>query len=189
LLKEGQISADGEPRAVIKDYLADAHKGNSVSLLEWKDRTTTGEARITRFEIADGDGRPATDIPVRGSVQFSIFAEFYQPLVNPCFGINVYDASGQAILDIRSDHSGLRLGRVTGRLTAKSYVENLGLYPGQYFLSPYITDSASSLDIDCVRACASLEVYPAPGPHGDLKLLQGWGMYWVPSNWVATENS
>ncbi len=183
LLKLGKISADGLPQEVVKSYLSDAHEGSRVSIREWHDRTASGEARIVQLEVADGKGQETNQIPVGGSVHFSILAEFYEPLVDPCFGVLVHNAAGEPILDIRSSHAGLRLGRVKGIVGVQASVDNLGLYPGRYFLSPWITDSTCTRPVDWVKLCCTLEVHPAPGPHGDLKLEPEWGKYWVPSNW------
>jgi lipopolysaccharide transport system ATP-binding protein len=51
LLKGGQIHTEGDPARVVSEYLTDARQGQTVSLDDWKDRSTTGEARITRVEI------------------------------------------------------------------------------------------------------------------------------------------
>ena len=87
------------------------------------------------------------------------------------------------MLDLRSSHAGLRIGRVEGNIVVHASVENIGLYPGRYFLSPWITDSTGSNDIDWAKHCCTLEIYPAPGPSGDLKLEPKYGKYWVRSNW------
>ena len=87
------------------------------------------------------------------------------------------------MLDLRSSHAGLRIGRVEGNIVVHASVENIGLYPGRYFLSPWITDSTGSNDIDWAKLCCTLEIYPAPGPSGDLKLEPKYGKYWVRSNW------
>ncbi len=188
LLKSGQLSMDGQPQAVVKSYLSEllvTKESGVVSIRDWPDRFTNGQARIVHFEIADGNGQVTNSIPVGGSVRFSIFAEFYEPLVDPCFGVLVNDAAGDPMLDIRSSHDGLRIGRVNGELVVHASVEQLGLYPGNYLLSPWITDSASCTDcLDWVKYCCNLRIDPAPGPHGDLRLNSVYGKYWVPSTWV-----
>jgi hypothetical protein len=57
------------------------------------------------------------------------------------------------------------------------------LYPGDYLLSPWISDAAYQENIDWAKYCATLSVYPAPGPYGDLKLNPADGKYWIPSSW------
>jgi hypothetical protein len=110
-------------------------------------------------------------------------ADFREPLLDPTFGLIIHNAMGDPLLDLRSIHGGLRLGRVHGRVCVQGSIENLGLYPGRYLLSPFVMDSACRWDVDFVKLCCTLDVEPAGGPHGDLKLAAEWGKYWVPSDW------
>jgi len=188
LLESGQISADGPPEHVIRTYLTEclsvqAQEKKSVSLRDWQDRVTNGQARIVHFEMANGSGRATNRVPFGGSVCFAITAEFYKPLVDPCFGVLVHDTTGKPIFDLRSTHAGLRIGPAKGNVIIHASVENVGLYPGRYVISPWISDSAVSECFDWVKFCCELRVDPAPGPHGDLKLDPEWGSYWVPSRW------
>ena len=74
LLKDGRIVEDGPPRDVVKSYLSElshAHEGGSVSVRDWPDRQTNGQARIVHFEIDDGKGEIASSVPFGGTVRFS----------------------------------------------------------------------------------------------------------------------
>lgn len=183
LLQAGQISTQGSSQEVVRAYLMDGRKSSNVSTRDWQDRITNGQGRIVSFEIADANGHVTAGIPMGGSIRFSISADVYEPLVDPCFGVFVHDAAGRAILDLRSVHGGLRLGRVKGNVVVHAAVDHLALYPGEYFLSPWISDATHSMVVDCVRLCSRLHVDPVPGPHGDLRLEPRYGTYWVRSNW------
>jgi lipopolysaccharide transport system ATP-binding protein len=185
LLRRGEIDAAGNPLDVIGHYLSDAAHDNTVSICQWHDRETTGEARLVKIEVCNGQGNLTNGIPVGGSVEFTLYAEFYQPIVDPIFGVIIHNSLGEPILDLRSTHSGFRPGRVSGRVSVQAQIERLGLYPGRYFLSPWISDAAVTRNIDYVKLCCVLQVDPAPGPLGDLKLDPLYGKYWVQSNWQA----
>ncbi len=184
LLQSGRIVAEGLPQEVVSTYLSGDQQGSSVSIRDWDDRRTNGQGRIVHFEITDTDGQAISSIPFGAGVRFSILAEFSEPLVDPCFGIHVHNAAGKPLLDLRSIHSGLRIGRVEGGVVVHALVENLGLYPGEYLLSPWISDAACYYGIDSVKFCAKFRVLPAPGPHGDLRLDSRNGDYWVQSSWT-----
>ena len=94
LLASGRIAAEGPPSDVIRSYLSDVQQGSSVSIRDWQDRSTSGEARIVKFEVRDGCGRETNNIPICGSVRFSFHVEVYKPLVDPCFGVLVHRAEG-----------------------------------------------------------------------------------------------
>lgn len=189
LLKSGSIAAIGQPTEIVGKYLWDTQERSSIDLREWNDRITTGEAKLIEFEIANGNGKPTISIPVGGSICFTLHAEFYEPIVNPSFGVIVHNALGDPILDIRSNHDGLQVGRVKDNITVQGYVDNVGLYPGRYFLSPWITDSALTQNIDFVQRCCTLQVEAVPGPYGDLQLDPKWGKFFIQSNWMINEFS
>jgi lipopolysaccharide transport system ATP-binding protein len=186
LLRDGRVVGDGRPREVIGQYFSEVERAPSVRLEDWKDRRSNGQARIVQLDIADGAGRPTERVPVGGTVRLVITADFRETVPDPCFGILIHTATGEPLLDLRSRHDGLRLGRVRGRARVAVALERVGLYPGDYLLSPWIADAAIKTDIDWVRHCCSLRVEPAPGPHGDLQLDPTWGKYWVPSTWTTT---
>jgi lipopolysaccharide transport system ATP-binding protein len=188
LLKEGKVAADGPSRHVVHSYLSELssqHDTRSASVRDWPDRQSNGQARIVRFEVSDGSGQACTSIPIGGTVQFTIMAEFYEQIADPCFGVLVHNDSGQAILDVRSLHDGLRFGRAQGTIIACARISSIGLYPGDYLLSPWITDAAIETCLDWAKLCRRVHVYSAPGPHGDLRLDPSWGTYWIPSTWTA----
>jgi lipopolysaccharide transport system ATP-binding protein len=182
LLKGGQVAAEGEPPHVVSKYLLDAKAGHSISLDDWEDRSTTGEARITEVEIEDAAGSPGS-VAVAGELVIRIKATVNEPLVDPLFGVMVHDPSGEPLLDVRSSHDGLRLGRVLGDIIVEVRVPDVGLYPGRYFLSPWITDAACSREIDYPKLSCVVDVIPAPIEHGDLKLDPTCGKYFVRSGW------
>ncbi len=179
----------GEPSEVIGHYLSDATSESKVDISDWPDRETTGEARLVQVEISDNSGQSVSGISVGDTVVFTLHAEFFKPMVDPCFGVMVHSSLGEPILDLRSSHDGLRLGRVHNKITVQARLENIGLYPGRYFLSPWISDAAVTINVDWVKLCCSLQIDPAPGPHGDLKLNLAYGKYWVQSNWTTNGSS
>jgi hypothetical protein len=61
-------------------------------------------------------------------------------------------------------------------------VQELNLYPGEYYLSAWVSDS-SSKDLDLIEYCLKFAILPRSGPFGDMRLNLTWGKYYVPSQW------
>ena len=182
LLHEGSLVGDGDTGEIIHDYMADAGTG-VISLRNWKDRVTSRDGMIINFEVCNEQGTHVNAVPLGGKLRFVITVEFRNPVSKPLFGIIVHSATGDAILELRSCHSGLRQDRSLGHVTVEAAVENIGLYPGEYTLSPWVYDDATKIDIDWARHCCRLSVIPALGAHGDLRLDPTQGKYFVPSSW------
>jgi lipopolysaccharide transport system ATP-binding protein len=186
VLKEGRIVADGSPEEAVNSYLLESSFGpgqESTSLRDWPDRESNGQARITLLQIRNSEGELTSTIALGQRASFVIYAEFYDPILDPNFGVIVHGRSGEPILELRSDHAGIRLGKVKGQFVVEVSVDALGLYPGEYFLSPWIADRACRENLDWTKLCCTFRMAPAVGPHGELTLDPAWGKYWVPSNW------
>ena len=183
LLERGRLAADGEPDRAVSLYLSDAQNKSCIALDEWTDRITSGEARIMQLLITDENGSPTTDLSLGSGVRFEFDVKFHGAIRDPTLGMIVHNSLGDPILDMRSTHSAWRPGCLSGSVRLTVSLQELWLYPGRYFLSPYVTDAGCRTDIDYVKLCATMTIHPAPGPDGDLKLDSAWGKYWVPSTW------
>jgi hypothetical protein len=119
-----------------------------------------------------------------GSLTIRLRAEIKEPIVDPVFGVLVHDSLGTPLLDLRTIHSSVKLGRIQGPVNLQLRIDNVGLYPGHYFLSPWITDSACKRNVDFPRLCAAFDVQPMDTAV-DLQLDADWGRYFVPSSWTV----
>jgi lipopolysaccharide transport system ATP-binding protein len=189
-LKAGQVAGLGPAREVVHSYLSGAKAGSDqdqqpdlTPVSEWRDRQTNGDAHIVHLEITDAEGRLIQSLPIGSGIRFVLHVDFRQPVVDPCFGVVIHDEMGETILDLRSLHGGLRTGSVTGRVAVEVSVDRLGLYPGRYLLSPWVSDARVSLVLDWVILCRTLRVTPFPGPDGLLQIDPAAGKYWTPSEW------
>jgi lipopolysaccharide transport system ATP-binding protein len=181
LLRNGKVTGNDAPATVISQYLSDAVCGNRVNLEGWRDRITSGEACIMQLEFDDGDN--GASIRFGGDLRIRMHARFAEPLVNPVFGVIIHDAQGVPVSNVQSIHDGLCASAVSDEITVEAYFKSLSLYPGRYFLSPWIMDSARQRDVDFPRMCATFDVHPAPGKFGDLKLDDMWGKVHMTARW------
>jgi len=181
LMKSGRVAAIGDAMPIVTGYLSDARKGSQIKLLDWTDRTNSGEAIITKLVV--GDDSEGNTIMFGQDFRFRIHATFNGILADPTFGLIIHDAAGLPLANVQTLHQGLRVGKVDGSIIVDGMIPKLHLYPGRYLLSPWIMDSAVQRDLDFPRMCAEINIIPAPGPHGDLKLDATWGKYFLASNW------
>jgi lipopolysaccharide transport system ATP-binding protein len=185
LIRSGRLAASGSTASIVSQYLSDARKESKVALADWEDRITTGEARITNFEV--GNGSAGNHVSFGEDLCFVVYASFNRSLTDPAFGLIIHDASGVPLVNVHTFQDGLRLGRIEGNIAMHGVIPKLNLYPGVYFLSPWIMDSALTRDVDFVRMCRELNITTAPGAHGDLKLDSTWGKFHLSSNWQFTQ--
>jgi lipopolysaccharide transport system ATP-binding protein len=181
LLNCGRVQAEGLPSGMIARYLSDIQIARSVDLIDWPDRSGSGEARITKLEMDGGDD--GQSIKIGEDLRAFIHVRFAEACVNPVFSLILHDTMGVPLLDICSQHDGLLLGKLTDDVIMEVRVPKIGLYPGRYLVSAMIVDSRCRIQFDYVRLCCAVDVHSAPGPHGELSLSDKLGKYHVQSNW------
>ena len=135
------------------------------------------------FEVFNGTGEHTDAIAFGGTVSFRITVEFYQPVLQPLFGVLIYASTGESLLAVLSFHGGLRIGKTVGRIIVEAVLRGLTLYPGEYTLSPWVFDNFSKVDIDEARHCCSMRIIPPSAAYGELKLNPNLGKFWMPSEW------
>ncbi|PTX91112.1 ABC transporter ATP-binding protein [Opitutus sp. ER46] len=182
-LLRGQVKQVGTPADIIAEHLAEARPEAGVALRTWHDRSGTGEALVTELAVLGPDAKPLTSVPFGGTLNIRLKGECRAVLNNVMVGVVIHNAAGEPLLDLQSAHRGLRLDRVQGDFVIEGKFENIGLYPGKYLLSPWITAGAENRSVDFARMCTAIRVIPQPGRFGDLKLDGRWGKYWVDSTW------
>jgi lipopolysaccharide transport system ATP-binding protein len=183
LMRAGKVHADGAPDEVVAQYFADARSVDNPDISTWEDRRGTGEARVVQLVAVDSKGKPNTTFKMGDRIQFEMVVDVKQPLTDPRFGLCVNSSTGEPMIELQAAHSGLKPGRLQGRVRVTAVVPDLLVYPGRYLLSPYVTDSAAHGFIDLARFCSVIEISPAPGKYGDLILDYKWGRYLVSSEW------
>jgi lipopolysaccharide transport system ATP-binding protein len=187
LMEEGRAVAEGAPADIIRGYLTRTHQEGKVTIGHWNDRAGNGQGRIVEFEVLDAKGHSCTAVPLGEPVRFRMTVELSGTVGQPLFGLYIHSSGGEPLLDLRSFHDGLRLGRTTGRVVVEARLDSVTLYPGDYSLSPRVYDSLAKCDVDWVKHCASLRVIEAPGRFGDLRLDGKFGKVHVESRWRVVE--
>ena len=182
LLHQGSLVGDGHPKEMITNYMADASAAGTVSLRDWKDRVSSDDGKITSLEVWDERGSHVNSVSLGDKVRFVFTIEFNRMVTRPRFGLLVHSAMGEAILDLRSpDDSPCRIDGKSTCVTVEAVVNNIGLYPGEYTLSPWVGDQSTRTNIDYVRHCCKLSILPTAGIH--VRLDPNRGKYFIPSFW------
>ena len=112
-MRNGSILCDDLPQMAISRYLSYAVAGSRVQLEDWADRTTTGEARITKLEWDDGHN--GTSLSFGGNLRVRIHIRFDTSVTNPIIGVVIHDSTGVPVSNIQSIHDGLYIGTASNR--------------------------------------------------------------------------
>jgi ABC-2 type transport system ATP-binding protein len=145
LLEHGTLVTVGGAAEVVDTYLGDVHVDRALddgSGLRWG----SGEARITRLELLDKDGRSVSTVRTGDRVTFRIHYDCAQPLPRPVFGMAVHTIDGVQVTSPNTRDAGIVPETLEGSGHVDLSVDNLLLVRGVYDLS------ASLFDYSCMNA-------------------------------------
>ena len=188
-LQGGQVLKDGGCHEVVSAYMQST--SGQQALPQWR---RTGEkssttAAITELSLVSAEGHRISELVMGDAVRLELKLDFTAEVAAPQFGVQVHSVDGMPIIDLRTRHNGLDLSRASsGAVVLHADIASLGVYPGEYFLSPWVTDSSDRV-LDWVQYCLKFTVLPRTGPHGDMRLSMNWGKYFVRSVWGVQAKS
>jgi lipopolysaccharide transport system ATP-binding protein len=184
-LESGKLVSIGSAQTVIDQYLSRSHAAiqtQGADLDNWSNRSGNGRAKIIRFDIFDKHGNPTSEISFKEIVRYRLTCYFPEP-IDATFGVLIHSLAEVPLIDLRSANSGLRSGKLQGEVVVDVETRALNLYPGDYYLSPWIMDRMMREDIDFVHYCTKLNIIMPAGYKHVLLLDPTWGKYVVDSTW------
>jgi lipopolysaccharide transport system ATP-binding protein len=184
-LAAGKIVKDSDARTAVRVYM-EASSGIATLVWRAKDQKTCSRAAITELSLRSASGSPVAEVVMGDEVYIEWNANFFEEVPDPHFGILIHSTDGVPFLDLRTRHTGLELKNAKGSLRVIAKVDSIGLYPGDYLISSWIS-TATNDDIDWVQYGLKFTVLPASGPYGDMRLNLNWGKYYVPARWSVRE--
>jgi lipopolysaccharide transport system ATP-binding protein len=158
LLKGGQLVAEGEPRAVIEQYMAATASGEIIQLRQRKDRQGTGEIRFEEVTIYDAKGRPIDYALCGQNISFAVSyrSRNDKPISRLDVHIAVYTNVGQFMFNCSSEGSGHPFDVLPPQGQVFCHIPELPLAPGRYSFNLYSTVRGE--EADWVQQAGSLIV-------------------------------
>ncbi len=184
LLESGKLVLMDNVQRVTETYLSRIRHNPEkavINLEDWPDRQGRGGAKITRLEIVDRNGNPISQVSFCDFVRFRITCNFTEAM-EATFGILIHSLLETPLIDLRSPNSAMKKERLSGQVIIEADVEALNLYPGEYYISPWIMDKLVKEDIDFVHYCTRLTI-TMPTGKGPMSLDPIWGKFFVDSKW------
>lgn len=182
LLKSGEVEFNGNSRDAVNQYLEGGEASLELGPVWRRSTDTKGVAQINEVSLLSSQGTPSSEFVLGDDLNIRIEGRFHTPVAHPQFGIFIHCADGTQILDIRNRHSGPDVSMASGAFKMTATLGQSGLYPGDYYLSVWITDS-SSKDLEWLEHVIKFKISPRTGPFGDMRLNLNLGKYYVPAAW------
>lgn len=142
-IHQGQLIAAGDSQTVVDQYLTDLGTdwgSSEIELENHQNRNGTGEAKINKITLVDHNGIKNSIINIGKPFQLIIEVGFNSDVLKMFIGIGLANQDKIQILNLRSDGQNIFFGPfISG--TKKTFIVDipgLPLYPGIYFIEPWI---------------------------------------------------
>ncbi|HEY7783454.1 MAG TPA: ABC transporter ATP-binding protein [Pyrinomonadaceae bacterium] len=174
LMKRGEVITSGPARQVVAAYQSDATLSSESVEVHKKGETKEVEIRTLSFRDAAGEVRPVfeTGEPLTATVEF----EVHEPVENAVFGVIFFTADGQEHFEFTTDGSGESISLKPGRGKIEFSTHELGVLPGIFFTSVYVSEGNPGRVIHYHYKSTVLRVDSGKVMHGNFYMPHRWSM-------------
>ena len=172
-LKHGELVGVGDANEVVDTYL-DAGHVERIELPDGSVRWGSGEAMLSKVELLDDQGQPATRVHTGDAVTFRMHFDATTGIDKPVFGLALETLAGVYAWAHHSRDGHLVPERIDGPGTIDLRIPRLALQEGTYDLQASIVDYTCTHTYDFLRNCGRFDVL-ASTPHesGGIAVLGG----------------
>lgn len=189
-LNEGKIMKDGPTHQIVTEYLSMFLSDNaSVDLENFRDRIGTGEVRLVKLEFLNTDNQLCSTVRMGESltIRYTICSNGYRGKV--VLGMYLYTENGFMVSDFRTTHTIFNADITTETMCFDLVINPVLLYPQGYIITPWITDSAITRDIDYANYAAKFTVEHSDFLGSGARFDALRGIVYIPSSWKKVESN
>lgn len=162
LLGNGEILADSDSMAVIRQYCSQAQVGSGdIDLTLYPRSGGNGKAHIQRLRIIDESFQPTSSVPMGSEIGFEISFRSSAQLDRAEFVIGIYDSLMHRVCQFSSSKSGFYLGRTAYEGVLRCRVQHLAFVAGSYYVSLGIMGPGRQETYDHLTQAATFDVTEA----------------------------
>jgi lipopolysaccharide transport system ATP-binding protein len=165
LLNHGKLVDTGESEKMIlkyqKDMLLSANEDTEdFNKIEKKgiQRRGTGEAKITKVDILDKNGKVKSIFKMGEKIVVQIHYFASQHILNPVFLVGIMDSNGIYCVEADSEKDGFNLDFISGEGCVKIVFDNFDLASGKYIIGVSIRRKGSLDYIDFLKHAFSFYI-------------------------------
>ena len=181
LLDQGEVAFIGSTSKTLEKYQASIASLQSIPVDQRKDRSGSGEVRISHLTIGgDNDGAVTTGLPCIFSIEFETSRRFIRDELH--FAITIVDANGTLLFTCASLHRGAQFPEFSSTGIVRCTIAQLPLVPGEYSVN--VACTVRKQRADRVENAATFTVLendyfgtgrlPKPDKHGPIIVSNEW---------------
>jgi ABC-type polysaccharide/polyol phosphate transport system ATPase subunit len=156
LLHHGVATSAGEAGKVVDDYLDNVHGRGGPQ--QGSTRYGSGEARIERVELLDGDGNATARVGTGDAMTLRVHYSTPEPVEQPVFGIAIRHVNGVLVTGPNTRDCGATPEKIDGSGYMDLHVERTLLLPGTYDVTASIWDYTITRPFDAIDRILRFDV-------------------------------
>lgn len=154
-LAKGKVQAHGAAQSVLERY-EETTRGVAVAMVDGREHTGSGEARVTRVEVEAPSG--GNRLTVGGSARVRVDYVTDRRVDDPVIGLAVEALDGTYLAATNTRDTHMRLPSIDGSGSVFCEWPSVAFHPGDYIVTAAITDSTTTHSFDYVRDIARFTV-------------------------------
>lgn len=181
-LDRGRLQAQGDTQRVADAYYKHVlvQSSTQATPTNGDSRFGSGEARVTRVELLDGDLRPLRVAMTNDAIVVRMHYQTTARIEHPLFGLAFYDAqTGAHLAGPNNGIARYDITHIEGSGYVDYHIARLPFLPGEYAINSAIYDADGVHPYDAWIGCARLKV--APGG-----TRERYGIIALEGNWSHT---
>ena len=182
----GRVREDGDPRTVIRSYMATfaAVQQATLDLSTITPRHGSGEARYTSVELLNKEGLSQPVTPSGDSLVVRLHYDANKAIPHPDFVVRIHTEMGTLITETGTWHHGIDIPEVPqGKGYVDLEIDNLNLMPASYTLSLWLNGDGKII-YDGVEHCVKLQIEGSSNIYRSSRTLDSrHGVVFFPQRW------
>ena len=182
----GRVREDGDPRTVIRSYMATfaAVQQATLDLSTITPRHGSGEARYTSVELLNKERLSQPVTPSGDSLVVRLHYDANKAIPHPDFVVRIHTEMGTLITETGTWHHGIDIPEVPqGKGYVDLEIDNLNLMPASYTLSLWLNGDGKII-YDGVEHCVKLQIEGSSNIYRSSRTLDSrHGVVFFPQRW------
>lgn len=160
-LEHGELVRSGAAELLVDDYIDESHVERTDANQETEHeagRHGSGETKVERVEILDGNGEPTTSVRTGDAATIRVHYRASETLERPVFGLALENLDGVYVWAFHTRDAGLDIASISGDGYIDCTIPRLPLQPGTLDVVASVVDWTTQHVYDLRRHCMRFDV-------------------------------
>ncbi|GAB2685777.1 ABC transporter ATP-binding protein [Thalassiella azotivora] len=158
-LEHGRLVRAGRADQLVDEYVDETREDRVEPDVSAQARHGSGEARLTKVEVLDGQGRETSTVRTGEEMTIRLHYRADETITKPVFGLALENVDGVYVWAYNSRDAGVVYDSISGTGHVDCRVPSLPLQPGTFDVIASVVDWTTQHVFDFLRHCYRFDVH------------------------------